>query len=334
MEKILYKKNKAYALMVGVGQRAEDSDAMAISARDAEMVGNELLGRAPFLPKNVKSLLKEAATKANIIEQLDSLAATTKDNPAEMVIIYFSGHGHVVDGKYYIICRDTINKDLEATALHGSEFVNKLQAIQTDRMLVLLDCCHSGGMYDAADIPFDVKVLQSKPNRVVLSASHGSKLSYLSKPVSIFTYALLEGLAGKYFEEGDTDVTVFGLALYLRERVYPLSESKQRPYLNILQDGQTGDFLLVNYPKGEPREPAFDSKFSLLDGAGKAINTDMATVRDEEFRKEFAWMIVGNDNVVVGNVSNSTVTINKGNTTNQTADNIFNIGSIGTAKFD
>ena len=333
MSKIPFNKEKAYAVVVGIGNREVDSPAMGTTASDAERIGKELIARTGMLPANVQYLLNNDATAANLLARLDALAAATKVSPAEMVIVYFSGHGCVKNGKYYLVARDTVNTDIENTGIAGSVFVDKLQAIQTDKMLILLDCCHSGGIYDPVDVPFDKELLLSKANRVVISASHSSEVSYLSRPLSIFTYALVEGLAGKYFEDGDTEVTLFGLAMYVRERVYPLSENKQRPQLNILQNAQTSDFSLARYPNGEPRPAAFPRDFSLLNGEGKDINTGMPIVKDAEYRQQYAWMISGNDNVVVANVSDSTITINKGNTTNQTADKIYNIDKIDTANF-
>jgi hypothetical protein len=288
------------------------------------------------LPANVQTIINDDTTAAKILEKLDNLATLTKDAPAEMVVIYFSGHGCVMNGMYYIVGRDTVNTDVEHTAIAGSVFTEKLQAIQTDKLLILLDCCHSGGISqcDPIDVPFDKDAVLAKPNRVIISASHSSEVSFLSKPLSIFTYALVEGLAGKFFEDGDTDVTLFNLAMYLRERVYPLSASRQRPQLNILQSAQTSDFAIARYPNGEPRPAAFDEDFSLLtnDGSSKEIDTGTPVVKDEEFRKQFSWMVnvTGNDNnVITGNTG--TVTIKK---VEQNAKNIVNVEKMDVGNFN
>ncbi len=335
MNTVPFNSDKAYALTIGVGNRDVDNPAMATTANDARRVGKELIGRARFLPANVQTVINDDTTAAQVLAKLDALAAQTSAAPAEMVVIYFSGHGCMKNGLYYIVCRDTVNTDVEHTAIAGSVFTEKLQAIQTDKLLVLLDCCHSGGIYDPIDIPFDKDAVLAKPNRVIISASHSSEVSFLSKPLSVFTYALVEGLAGKFFEDGDTDVTLFNLAMYLRERVYPLSGNRQRPQLNILQSAQTSDFAIARYPNGEPRAAAFDEDFSLLTGDGKDINTAMPTVRDEEMRQQFSWMInvTGDKNNVIAGNTNSTITVNTGSTTNQNADKIYNIEKIDNASF-
>lgn len=323
---------KAYALSIGIGNREVDSPAMATSANDARRIGKELVGRAKFMPEKVRTLINADATVSNVLRELDNIADITKGATADMVIIYFSGHGCVKNDIYYIVCRDTVNTDVENTAIKGSVFVEKLKAIQTDKMLILLDCCHSGGMYDPIDIPFDEADVLKMKNRVIISASKADKVSFLSKPLSIFTYALVEGLAGKFFSGNDTDVTLFNLAMYLRERVVPLSENKQQPQLNILRDSLTSDFVIARYPNGQPRPAAFDEDFSLLTNEGKDINTNVETVKDEEFRKEFSWMVnvSGNNNTVVG-VNNGTITTEN---TIQNAEKIVNMGDVSGSTFN
>ncbi len=323
---------KAYALSIGIGNREVDSPAMATSANDARRIGKELVGRAKFMPEKVRTLINADATVSNVLKELDNIADITKSAPADMVIIYFSGHGCVKNDIYYIVCRDTVNTDVENTAIKGSVFVEKLKTIQTDKMLILLDCCHSGGMYDPIDIPFDEEDVLKMKNRVIISASKADKVSFLSKPLSIFTYALVEGLAGKFFSGNDTDVTLFNLAMYLRERVVPLSENKQQPQLNILRDSLTSDFVIARYPNGQPRPAAFDEDFSLLTNEGKDINTNVETVKDEEFRKEFSWMVnvSGNNNTVVG-VNNGTITTEN---TIQNAEKIVNMGDVSGSTFN
>lgn len=335
MNKNPFDAKKAYALSIGIGNRPEDSDAMGTTAADAKRISRELIGRARFMPEQVYTLQNEEATTQNVIEKLDKLAAATKENPADMVIIYFSGHGCVKDGNYYLVARDTQNADIPGTAISGSLFVEKLQAIDTDKMLVMLDCCHSGGIYNPADIPFEKEAILAKPNRVILSASHSSQVSYLSRPLSIFTYALVEGLAGKYFADGDTEVTLINLAMYIRERVYPLSGNKQQPQLNILQNAQTSDFAIVRYPNGEPRPAAFDEDFALFTSEGKNINTNIAPVRDDAFRDQFSWIIniTGDDNIVLQDVKNSNVNINTHKTVYTTVINNYISSTENEEKF-
>lgn len=326
-----------YALLIGVGQRADDTAAMAITATDAEKMATELENRCEVPSENSFTLINQEATQQNILDKLDHLIAATQQEKAELVWVYFSGHGGKINQAdqthYVLVCHDTQRDNVLQTGIRGAQLMEKLKAIQTDKLVLLLDCCHAGGMslLQKTNVPFDATELLEQPNRVVLSASHAEQLSYVSEPVSLFTYALIEGLAGSYFEAGDKMVTVFDLAMYIRERVYPLSKRKQQPQLNVLESSKTNNFVLVHYPNGKPKISAFDTEFKLFDGYGKQINTALAPERDEDWRKQFEWLkqrmeeqktmgttninkaiIKGNDNITIQGVDGgSKITINK-----------------------
>ena len=296
----------SYYLLVGVGRRAEDSEAMAISADDPVYLKEALHDFGLFSDEKIPPIINEDATKSNVLAKLDFLVESTKAEPADLVIIFFSGHGCKKGDNYYLICRDSKVSDLAGTAIEGNIFVEKLQAIQCDKMLVLLDCCHAQGITDQdLDIPFDEKTLLSIKNRVILTACHKTQLSYLSMPVSIFTHAVIEGLGGKFLKEGDKDVNILNLSMDVRERVVALSkeiEQLQQPQLNVFPKSGTVDFNLAHYPNGGPKEIKLLKKklypLKTKDGA-KEINTEVPSVREEEYRQQFNWMIT---NISIQNV--------------------------------
>jgi uncharacterized caspase-like protein len=345
---MLSKPENSHALIIGVGQRETDNPAMAVTATDAKKMAAELQNRVGLLPENIKLLTDSQVSNLGFLKALDELIKKTQANKAEMVWVYFSGHGCVnSEQKYYLICHNTDAEYLDQTAILGTTFVEKLQAIQTDKLLILLDCCHSGGIttmpeFKNTDIPFDAEqLLKKQPNRVVITASHATQVSFVSTPVSLFTFALIEGLAGKYFTATDREVNIFDLAMYIRERVYPLSKRQQQPQLNVLQDSQTSNFSLIHYPEGKPLAPAFEEAFTLLDGTSKSINTEEAPERDEAYRNQFGWLKVEGDSNKVNqlqNVSNSNITIDNSTKTEtknitQNAEKIYNIEKIDKADF-
>ncbi|MEJ7588116.1 MAG: caspase family protein [Ferruginibacter sp.] len=297
---------KSYGVLVGVGKRdEEDNNAMAISAADAENIELALVNFCKFPKEQIKIRISGEAKKEMVLEEIRALASITSNAPADLVIIYFSGHGYKIGGKYYLVCNDTQNADIQKTAIEGGDFVNLLNEIRSEKLLVILDCCHAKGM---TEIPFEKDDLlnpASQPNRVVLTACHSSQVSYLSRPVSIFTYALIEGLGGKCFLSGDKEVTILELALYVRERVATLSEQvlrpsePQKPNLNILKGGYTSNFVLARFPNGLPKKMFFKEPFQSLATADGKNLLDMNLVVPEgiiqettAYRARFtAWMI-------------------------------------------
>ncbi|MES2774358.1 MAG: caspase family protein [Bacteroidota bacterium] len=311
--------DNSYGLVIGVGQRCEDDPLMKISLTDAENVGTALTSfcRIP----NLRKLIGEEATCEHIKTELETLANQTRQKKANLVVIYFSGHGCKFGGQYYLIGRDTKNDRIPDTGFNGNEFVAMLQAIHTDKMLVLLDCCHAGGVVAPEEIPFESLQVLGSSNRVIITAGHKSQVSYLSKPVSIFTYALIEGLGGIHFLEGDKTVTVFDLAMYIRERVVTLSqqvlqlEDPQKPQLHALENQQTSNFIVARYANGHARKMFFEEDFSACKGNGKEINPHVANTEDNNYRNNFNWLnvtVVGDGNYIITNPQNSPITINNG----------------------
>jgi tetratricopeptide (TPR) repeat protein len=319
----------SFGLVIGVGARSEDSHLMKMTSTDAEMVTKEFVSRCRLPKKNITFLLNVNAGKSDVLKSLDKFADETLKNPADIFLFYFSGHGCVLKGSYYLICNDTTNSDIESTGIRADEFVAKLQEINTQKMIVALDCCHAEGMTSSEKNPVKEDIiLLNKPNRIVLSASRFEQVSFLSKPVSVFTYAFLEGLAGKYLEESEKDVNVFDLAMYIRERVSPLSRGRQKPQINVLQNNLTSNFVVAHYPKGKPEYPVFDESFALLDADGKEIDTEVAGDRDDEYRKKYNWT---NVNIKLADDSNMVITV-KGDV-NSVSVNLLNVSEL-TDKMD
>ncbi|AYQ31569.1 caspase family protein [Runella sp. SP2] len=309
---------KNHALLIGVGQRQDDTPAMAVTAADAKRVACELFKRDIVPYDNILTLTDSNATKVKILEGIDSLVTKTKTDKADLVWVYFSGHGYKQTSpegtdKHFLIAHDTLAADVENTALLGADFIDRINKIKAEKILLLLDCCHAGGISKSrkSRIPFDEKAFLSHANRVVISSSHANKESFTSKPLSVFTYVLINGLAGAYFEENDKDVTVFDLAMYLRETVYPLTKRHQRPQLNVFENTGTKNFILCTYPNGKPQNPVFDSAFRLTDSSGKSIEL-VPKETDKAYRKKYKWFssIKGNENIVMQGAKKSTIIIN------------------------
>src|SRR5689334_13164768 len=106
-----FDRSNSYYFLVGVGQR-EKSDAvgMTVSADDADYLERALIAFNIFTERKIRTLTNESATVANVIGGLDDLISKTQEKPADLVIIFFSGHGCSIDGRYYLICRDTQNE--------------------------------------------------------------------------------------------------------------------------------------------------------------------------------------------------------------------------------
>jgi hypothetical protein len=167
-------------------------------------------------------------------------------------VIYYTGHGLRTKPPdavvFFLLPYDIQVGQVRSRALRAEDFAEAVEAIQPRRLLVVLDCCHAGGMGvkgdplplgDLVPAPFDparlvkgnaalgpgAKALDGLARghgRAVLSSSTGEQASHLrrDRTMSIFTYHLTQALTGHAQpKEGATDVLVSDVMGHVSRRV-------------------------------------------------------------------------------------------------------------------
>jgi len=250
-----------HALIIGVGadlpDTVNDANGMTNMLRDAE--------RCAYPSDQVLVLTEAQADRTHILAALDNLARAT--DPESTALIYFSGHGYQASSgggsRYYLMPYGYNVHALANTTISGAEFADKLKAIPAKKLLVLLDCCHAGGVGDAKapdlhlakkPLPPEVLPLLSEGRgRVLIASSRENELSYAGKPYSAFTVALLEALCGEGVTKQDGYVRVADLALHAREKVPGRTGDRQHP---ILHFEHADNFVLAYYAGGDTQPKA------------------------------------------------------------------------------
>jgi uncharacterized caspase-like protein len=218
---------QGHALLIGVG--GED---LPCTIDDATGLANILkdAGRCAYPPAQVHLLTGAQTTRAAILAGLAQLAQESDEMAT--VLIYFSGHGYQVKASigqsYYLIPHGCDVAALSETAISGEELAAALLAIPHQRLLLLLDCCHAGGLdhvkapgltLTKAPIPLAAaEKFGEGSGRVVIASSRADEVSFAGKPYSAFTLALIESLTGEGVAEKDGLVRVADLALHAREK--------------------------------------------------------------------------------------------------------------------
>ncbi|MEL6469902.1 MAG: caspase family protein [Cyanobacteria bacterium J06623_4] len=247
---------QGHACIIGIGgdlpNTTTDALALASVLKDP--------GSCAYPPEQVQVLTAETATRDNVIQALEALASQTNDDST--VLIYFSGHGYQLSSSfvdsYHLLCHGYSTQNLKGTAVSGSEFTELLRDIPAKKLLVILDCCHAGGLSDLSDfqiakspLPPEAKKMFSKGDgRIIIGSSHAEELSYGGKPYSAFTHALLQGLYGEGTTKKDGYVRAMDLAMYTSRIVPTLTEDKQHPVLDI---DKADNFVLAYYAGGDPQ---------------------------------------------------------------------------------
>jgi len=301
---------QGHACIVGVGSdlpnTIQDAEAIAALLKDPE--------RCAYPPEQVQLLTGMQATRASILFGLERLASTTTTDST--VILYFSGHGYEfkspIGAFYYLMPFGYNTTQLPTTAISGAEFTTALQAIPARKILVLLDCCHAGGLSDLENLGLEVAKSPLPPEaqalfakgqgHVIIASSKNGEISLAGRPYSAFTAALIEVLCGKGVAKADGYVRVTDLAMYAREVVPRRTRDQQHPILNF---EQADNFVLAYYacgetqPKGLPFEGEPETDFGPVEGRSQVVQASGAVAIGGSASS--ATIITGSGNVVGNN---------------------------------
>jgi hypothetical protein len=236
-----------HALLIGVGTYQQDDLSVATTAADAKRLGELLRDPqvAGYPAAQVAVLAHAQATKQGILAALDAFGQQLAGAPQATALIFFAGHGKAHGQDYYLLPHDYTPKDVAASAISAAEFHTRIDAIRqrARKLIVLLNCCHSGGVGDqvlddtAGDAVGDTppaefyQPLVAGGGQVVISAARpwqkaGARASAAPQH-TVFGARLLDALRGA--APGDAaGIGVFELFSYLSAHVP--ADAKQITY--------------------------------------------------------------------------------------------------------
>jgi hypothetical protein len=227
----------AHALVIGIANYQHINQLPPTVLKDAQDIHALLVDpqHGGYRPENVQLLLDGQATQAAIRQALADLAA--RSDPDSTVFFYLSSHGGQVEsGPFageYLLPVDMVYTSAESvarTAISGTEFTAALSAIPARKVVVVFDCCHSGGIGQPKDatVP-SIKAglpesyydaLKAGRGRVILASSRSTESSWVLPGAenSLFTQHLLAGLRGG-IPSDDGLIHIFDLFEYLQPKV-------------------------------------------------------------------------------------------------------------------
>ena len=138
-----------HAVVIGVANYRNASPLPDAVLNDAQDVAAVLKSNAycGYDARNVHLLLDGDATLDRIRAALASVARTSGAD--DIVVIFFSGHGarlgDPADPQSALLPVECDTRRLDATSLSEPEFSAALQRFAAQRLLVLIDACHSAG---------------------------------------------------------------------------------------------------------------------------------------------------------------------------------------------
>ena len=240
-------------MIIGVGDYAEAGErleSLRFADKDAEAFRNFLVSKqgGSFPPSHVLLLTNEQATTRAVRK---AMFGFLKQAIAEdLVIIYFSGHGAGDPDRpenLYLLTHDTEPADIAGTAFPMRDIRTALETtIEAQRVVVLADACHSGGVsqemqtrgvrigtQNEAINRYWSQLSQTGAGRVIFTSSQAGETSQESAKWGgghgVFTWAMLEGMKGAADTDGDGIVTLGETIRYTDQRVRRETRSAQHP---------------------------------------------------------------------------------------------------------
>ena len=195
------KPKETYGVIVGVLEW-EHPGLSSFSKRhrkDQEL--HDLLVERGVPPANLSLLLDKQATLANIHKALYDIAARAK--PGSTLLFYYAGHGGMLDSGQdtCFYNHDYSPKPPLKPALKLSEVAAILKKdFKGERVLLMADCCHSGGLKSVA-----AELAKAKIKAASVTSADASNLSCGNWT---FTQAVLDGLRGDPLIDANGDGTI------------------------------------------------------------------------------------------------------------------------------
>ncbi len=269
----------AHALIVGIADYEKVTPLSRVVLDDARAIAELLIDTAycGYARENVRVLLDKDATLDALRMELDALARRT--DAESTVVIYFSGHGlRAAEGEHsgeYLLPVDadiSTRARLAATCLRGDVFTTLLRALPAAKILVLLDCCHAGGIGEVkATDAFMLKAglsdayyeqLRAGRGRVIMAASREDEFSWIhgNDAHSLFTLHLLNGLQGGIVSD-DGVIRVFQLYDYVRPRVRAAQPNQTPVFKADIED----NFAVALYRAGIKNSAPKDAEGFMYD---------------------------------------------------------------------
>lgn len=273
--------DKGYALLIGVGECEYKRWSLPVTVKDIQalyqiLIAPELCG---YSEDNIRLLHDGSATKTNILEGLDWLKVKAHENRDCTVLIYYSGHGWLDKntGDYYLIPHDIAPdpEEFAESVLAADVFTKAIHQIDSQRVLVVIDCCHAQGMAATKGEPIAVKIparfaetatakslihaLSQGKGRAVFTSCTGNEKSWVRKDelMSIYTYHLIQALQGAGNSPDDTVVRLSNLMNYLAKTVPDSAasefETTQTPNFDISNEDFAVAIGLLRGGKGLPQ---------------------------------------------------------------------------------
>jgi len=226
--------SQAYALIIAISDYDGNNALPKTVIQDALDVSEVLVSEkhCGYENSKVKKLINSEATLINIRNQLIELSKNAAEN--DTVFVYFSGHGANLGEPSTPNCA-LVPIDFSSENggfLMEDELSHLLSLIQSDRLLLVIDACHSGGVAGVKSLlqgpqlhlgfaDKSLEKLSQGRGKVLLASSRDTETSLIlpDDKNSLFTKHFLSALKGDAGLANEQFIRVFDIFSYIENRI-------------------------------------------------------------------------------------------------------------------
>lgn len=238
---------KLHVLAVGVNDYYDSRLKLSYAVPDARALGDALkkAGASMYGAVEVTTVMDDKVT----VDNLDTVFAevSRKVHPRDVFVFFLAGHGKTVDGRYHFLPQNFRYENEESIARRGID-QDRFQAwfarIAARKSILLYDTCESGSLTGdrvqqrGIERVAALEKMTRAMGRTVLSASSDDAPALEGyRGHGVFTYALLDGMAGAD-ANGNGLIEVTELAAFIDQQVPDLSfkafNMRQIPQMKIV----------------------------------------------------------------------------------------------------
>lgn len=210
-------KRRRLALVVGVSDYAVSQFNLRYASHDALAISDRLSHSWPNV--EITTLVDANATQMAILHAARELSQ--KASPGDQLWFYFSGHAARTEtGRVFLLPSDSDPENLQGSSISSDDLYQFLDRTPADEVVMVLDTSFAGAVV-SSDQPGSFQSLSQNGSVVVLAATgyNQAALEDASGSHSLFTYALLEGIAGEADFNADGLITADDLFQYTQYTV-------------------------------------------------------------------------------------------------------------------
>jgi hypothetical protein len=199
--------------------------------------------------------------------------ASNSCEPADRLIIYFSGHGQRLkdasgEDKFYLVPQDVYDESDPEALVSFDKILELIESSDAKQKIIIIDACMSGPTIEGKKFlpaqyskKFLAEYMQKTKGVVIIASSSETGSSFMQSPnpkLSLFTYFLIMALRGEPRALDKTILTTDSLFQFLSTEVKRTAKSYQKEQAPAISCKTSGVPILADFSQSIIPPDSFD----------------------------------------------------------------------------